>query len=67
MALAERGLGLPTVQLGEMLNGEHPSIEGISRMKIGQYTDEIVRCGFPGLRRYDGGLLRLQLDGYLGG
>jgi Domain of unknown function (DUF4143) len=56
MALAERGLVSPTISLGEMRSGSRPVIEGDSPIQIDQYTDEIVRSGFPGIRRYDGRL-----------
>jgi uncharacterized protein len=65
MSLAERSLAPPSVSLGELLRGGRPSIKGDSIINIDQYTDEIVRSGFPGIRAYEGRLLRLQLDGYL--
>ncbi len=65
MALTERDLVSPTVSLSQMLRGTRPVIEGDSPIQIDQYTDEIVRSGFPGIRKFDGRLLRVQLDGYL--
>jgi uncharacterized protein len=65
MALSERGLDVPTVKLGQMLSGLRPIIEGTSELTIDQYTDEIIRSGFPGIRQFDGRMLRIQLDGYL--
>lgn len=65
MALSERDIAEPTVRLGELLSDSRPTIGGDSPATLDTYTDEIVRSGFPGLRQYEGRLLRLQMDGYL--
>jgi len=65
LALAERGGERPTVSLAELLRGQRPALTGSSEMELEDYTDEIIRSGFPGLRRMDGRSLRTQLDAYL--
>ncbi len=65
LSLAERGLDTPTVSIGELLRGGAPVLEGETAIRLENYTDEIVRSGFPGLRNYSGRALRAQLDGYL--
>lgn len=65
MALAERKLVAPTVSLAGLLEGTLPAISGTSPVRREGYADEIVRSGFPGLRKFSERLLRVQLDGYL--
>ncbi len=65
MSLAERGLGPPTVSLRELLGGKREPIGGSTTVKLGDYVDEILRSGFPGMRELSGRALRAQLDGYL--
>jgi len=65
LSLAER-LGVPaTVSVAGLLSGERPAVSGDSEIALEDYTDEILRSGFPGLRQLDGRPLRAQLDGYL--
>lgn len=65
MTLSERGVATPTVSLATLLNGDRPELGGTSELGVEGYTDEIVRSGFPGIRRLDGRALRAQLDSYL--
>ena len=65
MSLAERGVGTPTVSLGELLTGHRPALSGHTDITLETYADEILASGFPGLRGFSGRALRAQLDGYL--
>ena len=65
MSLAERGLAAPTVHLSELLEGRRGPLGGAAGVGLVDYTEEIVRSGFPAIRRYSGRSLRSQLDGYL--
>lgn len=65
MALTERWPGEATVSLAELLRGERPDVEGRTGRRLDDYTDEILRSGFPGLRVLGGRVLRIQLDSYL--
>jgi hypothetical protein len=66
MTLAERGTGVPSVSLAELLTGSHPPIFGTSDVTLERYATEIVASGFPGLRHLSDRQLRAQLDGYVG-
>lgn len=65
MSLAERFPGTPTVSLGELLRGRKPDLRGTTDTGLGDYVDEILNSGFPGMRHLEGRALRTQLDGYL--
>lgn len=65
MTLPERAVTHPTVSLAALLGDEPPAIAGRCPMDLGDYTDEILASGFPGLRALTGRARRLQLDGYL--
>lgn len=65
MTLAERGVGLPTVSLAELVSGARSAVDGRTEVSLGDYVDEIVRSGFPGFRGLADRALRAQLDGYL--
>lgn len=65
MALSERGGGDPSVSLRELLGGGRPPIRGRTEWKLDGYVDEILRSGFPGVRRLSARPLRAQLDTYL--
>lgn len=65
LSLAERLAEPPSVSLRVLLAGDRPHLEGTSSYTLQDYTDEIVRSGFPGLRSLTGTPLRSQLDGYL--
>ena len=64
MTLPERGVSTPTVSLSGLLGGtEDPT--GSSPLGLLDYTDQILRSGFPGLQHLTGRPLKAQLDGYL--
>lgn len=65
LTLAEREPQTPTVRLRNLLTGSRPSVEGETDWTLSDYTESIVRSGFPGLQSLDGRPLRAQLDGYL--
>lgn len=65
LALAERGVGVPAVSLGELLDGRRLEVSGECDVGLGDYVTEIVGSGFPGMRSLSGRALRAQLDGYL--
>lgn len=65
MSLAERGVGSPSVSLGELLKGNRADIAGSTEVGLADYVHEIVHSGFPAIRPLAGRALRLQLDGYL--
>jgi uncharacterized protein len=65
MTLAERGVGSPTVSLGQLLEGGRAPITGRTDVDLERYVEEILASGFPGIRSLPPRLLRAQLDGYL--
>lgn len=65
LSLAERLAGEATVSLGALLSGAKGDLDGDTDITVDDYTAEIVRSGFPGIRRHSGRLLRATLDGYL--
>jgi uncharacterized protein len=65
MSLSERLGEPPSVSVNDLLSGERPPINGRTDLTLEDYTNEIVRSGFPGLRRLNERELRTQLDGYV--
>ena len=73
VSLKMRPLSLPErlnqlsegISLSGLLTGARPAIEGETEMGLGNYAEEILRSGFPGIRQLSGRLLRAQLNGYL--
>jgi len=65
MSLAERGVGVPSVSLAQLLRGKKPEITGETTVTLTDYVREIVQSGFPGIRTLSDKALRMQLDGYL--
>jgi predicted AAA+ superfamily ATPase len=65
LSLAERLSQPPSVSLKRLLAGGRPAVEGETAMRVSDYTAEILRSGFPGLRHLDGRPLRTALDGYI--
>ena len=65
MSLAERMPEVPTVSLGTLLDSAKLDLEGDTDITAVDYVDEILRSGFPAIRRHSGRLLRSALDGYL--
>jgi predicted AAA+ superfamily ATPase len=50
MTLPERGACEPAVSLAALLGGGKPRVEGRSSLRIGDYAEEIVASGLPGVR-----------------
>lgn len=65
LSLAERGLVDATVSLAELLSGSAPRIAGRSPIGLGQYVNEILASGFPGIRGLPERARAVQLDSYL--
>lgn len=65
MTLAERGVGVASVSLAQLLQGGQPSISGRTDVGLERYVSEILTSGFPGIRGLSGRLSRSQLDGYI--
>lgn len=65
LALSERGLVPPVVSLRAFLSGARPAIGGDSAVGLGDYAQEIVASGFPGIRPLEGRARRLQLESYV--
>lgn len=65
LSLAERIDDAPTVSLAGLLRGGRLAVAGKTRVGLEDYTDEVIRSGFPGIRRLSGRALTAQLDGYL--
>jgi len=65
LALAERRVSAPTVSFGDLFQGSRPPLRGETDVPLDMYVREIVRSGFPGLRRLTDRASQLHLDGYL--
>ncbi len=65
MALSERGIGMPTVSLRQLLYDSPVQLDGSSDVDLEQYVNEITSSGLPHFRRFDRRNLTLQLDSYL--
>lgn len=65
LALSERLDSPPTVSVAKLLQGSRRSIGGRSHLTLDDYVEEILRSGFPAIRRFSGRGLRSQLDAYL--
>ena len=65
LSLAERLDEQQSVSLAKLLSATPESIKGQTAMGLEDYTDEILRSGFPAIRLLEGRALRAQLDGYL--
>ena len=65
LTLPERGVCEPSVSLADLLTGSRGPVNGATRLTVRDYTHEIVRSGFPGMRPLSGRALRTQLDGYV--
>lgn len=65
LSLFERALCPATVSLQSLLTGARPDIGGSSTLTLLDYTQEVLRSGFPALRALPERARRAQLDGYL--
>jgi len=65
MTLSERLDLDSTVSLRGLLNGDQDEVGGSTELGLSQYTEEIVRSGFPGIRALSGRARRVRLDGYI--
>lgn len=66
LSLAERGLPeAPTVSLAALLAGNRGPIDGACTVTLGDYADEIVASGLPGIRSVDPAERGVALDDYL--
>ena len=65
MTLSERGVTEPTVSLRGLLSGGRPALDGSCMLRLGEYAEEILASGFPGLRGLTPRALKFQLDSYL--
>lgn len=65
LSLAERLPRIASVSLRALLSGERAPIAGSTTVGLDDYVEEILRSGFPGIRRLGGRPLRAQLDSYL--
>ena len=65
LTLVERGVGAPTVSLGDLLSGERGELQGTTDVTLADYAREIANGGFPAMRATDPEISQLQLEGYL--
>ncbi|QTX05890.1 ATP-binding protein [Agromyces archimandritae] len=65
LAFSERALETPVVSVRELLGGGRPEIRGSTNLTLADYTEEIVRSGFPGIRDLPERARTIQLDSYL--
>ena len=65
MSLPERSLSDPTVRLKDLLSGSRPSIGGSTSLRLNDYAEEIIKSGFPDIRRHQGRARNLHLDSYI--
>jgi uncharacterized protein len=65
MALSERLDLDTTVSLRALINGDQTEVGGSSEFGLSDYTEEIIKSGFPGIRELSGRARRVRLDGYI--
>lgn len=65
MSLAERLPDVATVSLAGLLAADRRSVEGRADLRLGDYVDEILRSGFPGIRGLPERAREAQLAGYV--
>jgi predicted AAA+ superfamily ATPase len=65
LSLAERGVDKTTVPMSDFLKGIRPAVAGEAAVDLDGYVDEILRSGFPAIRKMTGRALRAQLRSYL--
>lgn len=64
MAMSERHPGHMTVSTADLLSG-NATIDGRSDLTVSDYTREVLRSGFPGIRTLPDHARRAQLDSYI--
>jgi uncharacterized protein len=64
LSFVERGISAPTVSLRDLHKGG-VEIAGETPIRLGEYVDEILRSGFPGIRELEAQYRDRALDGYL--
>ena len=64
-SLAERGIETPSVSLKDFIRGKISDCTGETDITIKDYTKEILKSGFPGIRLYEGRALREHLNSYI--
>lgn len=64
LSFAERGISVPAVSLRDLHKGGL-EIAGETPIRLGEYVDEILRSGFPGIRELETQYRDRALDGYL--
>ncbi len=65
MTLPERLQSETTISLSSLLSGAGQEIDGSTALRLADYTNEIVRSGFPAIRQLSGRARRTRLDGYI--
>lgn len=65
MALAERLPGVASVSLARLLDGTQGDIKGRTELALGDYVDEILCSGFPGIRGLPERAREAQLAAYV--
>ncbi|MFA4929657.1 MAG: DUF4143 domain-containing protein [Patulibacter sp.] len=65
LAFSERGIAEPSVSLTSLLAEAEHDIDGRTDISLVEYTAEILRSGFPGIRDLPARARQLQLDSYL--
>ena len=65
LCLSERGIAATSVSFEDIIDGRCPAPTGNCALRLGDYVDEILSGGFPGMRHLSGRALELQLDSYL--
>ncbi|SPT54419.1 Uncharacterised protein [Actinomyces bovis] len=66
MTLVERGMDQPIVSLKHLLSGRQDTpIEGSTKVALGDYVQEILCSGLPGIRDLSSAARRAQLDAYI--
>lgn len=64
MSFAERGIEQPTVSLSALIAGD-AVITGKTEVSLATYVSEIVRSGFPGIRRHEASARKRLLKSYV--
>lgn len=64
LSLAERGLDRPTVSLQKLFSGT-ADVDGETKVSIDEYAEEIIKSGFPAIRKSPRRARENQIDGYI--